>query len=86
MELLSTKIIGSADRGTLIRPIGDIDVLAVFEDAAFYNYRNDSRKFLYRVRDALNEYSVKVVGARGQAVRLFYDQPPNVEHCPRCEA
>lgn len=82
MELLSTKVIGSADRDTITRPIGDIDVLAVFEDAAFYNYRNDSRKFLYRVRDALNEYNVKVVGARGQAVRLFYDQPPHVDIVP----
>jgi hypothetical protein len=51
-------------------------------DAAFDNYRNDSRKLLYRVRDALNEYNVKVVGARGQAVRLFYDQPPHVDIVP----
>lgn len=82
MELLSTNVIGSADRETIIRPVGDIDVLAVFEDAAFYNYRNDSRKFLYRVRDALNKYNVKIVGARGQAVRLFYDQPPHVDIVP----
>lgn len=82
MELLSSNVIGSADRNTIIRPIDDIDILAVFEDAAFYNYKNDSRKFLYRVRDALNKYSVKVVGARGQAVRLFYDQPPHVDIVP----
>jgi hypothetical protein len=82
MELLSTRVIGSADRDTIIRPIDDIDVLAVFEDAAFYNYQNDSRKFLYRVRDALNEYNVKVVGARGQAVRLFYSEPPHVDIVP----
>jgi hypothetical protein len=82
MELLSTRVIGSAARDTIIRPIGDIDVLAVFEDAAFYNYQNDSRKFLYRVRDALNRYKVKVVGARGQAVRLFYAQPPHVDVVP----
>jgi hypothetical protein len=82
MELLSTRVIGSADRDTIIRPIDDIDVLAVFEDAAFYSYQNDSRKFLYRVRDALNEYNVKVVGARGQAVRLFYSEPPHVDIVP----
>jgi hypothetical protein len=82
MELLSTKVIGSAARDTIIRPIGDIDVLAVFEDAAFYTYKNDSRKFLYRVRDALNKYNVKVVGARGQAVRLFYADPPHVDIVP----
>lgn len=82
MELLSTRVIGSADRDTIIRPIGDIDVLAIFEDAPFYSYQDDSRKFLYRVRDALSSYRVKVVGARGQAVRLFYDQPPHVDIVP----
>src|SRR5262245_49859185 len=82
MELLSTKVIGSADRDTMIRPIGDVDVLAVFEDAAFYEYQNNSRKFLYRVRDALSKYNVKVVGARGQAVRLFYSEAPHVDIVP----
>lgn len=82
MKLLSTKTIGSAGRSTIIRPIDDVDVLAVFEDAAFYQYRNDSRKFLYRVRDALDKYNVKVVGARGQAVRLFYEQSPHVDIVP----
>jgi hypothetical protein len=82
MQLLSTKVIGSADRGTIIRPIDDIDVLAVFEDEAFYKYQSDSRKFLYRVRDALSKYRVKVVGARGQAVRLFYDAEPHVDIVP----
>jgi hypothetical protein len=88
IELLSTKIIGSAGRETIIRPIGDVDMLAIFEDAAFYNYRNDSRKFLYRVRNALSEYNVKIVGARGQAVRLFYAQPPHVDIVPavRCDS
>jgi hypothetical protein len=82
MQLLSTKVIGSAERDTIIRPIDDVDVLAVFEDAAFYSYQNDSRKFLYRVRDALSKYQVKVVGARGQAVRLFYDAAPYVDIVP----
>lgn len=82
MQLLSTKVIGSAGRDTIIRPIDDIDVLAVFEDAAFYNYQGDSRKFLYRVRDALSKYGVRVVGARGQAVRLFYDAAPHVDIVP----
>src|SRR5260221_1520263 len=82
MRVLSTKVIGSAGRDTIIRPIDDIDVLAVFEDAAFYSYQSDSRKFLYRVRDALSKYQVKVVGARGQAVRLFYDAAPHVDIVP----
>ena len=84
MELLSTKVIGSAGRDTIIRRIGDIDVLAVFENAAFYTYKDDSRKFLYRVRGALSKYNVKVVAARGQAVRLFYSEPPHVDIAPQC--
>lgn len=84
MPLRSTKLIGSADRGTIIRPLDDVDVLAVFDNAqAVYDkYRLDSRKFLYRVRDALNSYKVEVVGARGQAVRLFYQSPPHVDVAP----
>ena len=45
-------------------------------------YRNDSQKFLYRVRDALNAYRVELVGARGQAVRLFYSTTPHVDIAP----
>lgn len=83
MPLASTKLIGSAGRRTIIRPLDDIDVLAVFHHAQVWDtYRSDSRKFLYRVRDALNAYRVEVVGARGQAVRLFYTQHPHVDIAP----
>lgn len=82
LELLSTRVIGSAGRETIIRPIDDIDLLAVFAPAAYEHYRNDSRAFLYRVRDALNNYNVQIVGARGQAVRLFYKEPPHVDIVP----
>jgi hypothetical protein len=80
-----TKLIGSAQRETIIRPIDDIDLLAVFEnkDSIFERYRSDSRAFLYRIRDALNNYSsVRVVGARGQAVRFFYANQPHVDVAP----
>jgi len=82
IELKSTKVIGSAGRDTIIRPIDDIDMLAVFDQRAYDQYRNDSRAFLYRVRDALAGYEVEVVGARGQAVRLFYKSPPHVDIVP----
>jgi hypothetical protein len=82
MPLVSTKVIGSAGRDTIIRPIDDIDVLAIFEDSAQDLYKSDSRAFLYRVRDALDKYEVKVVGARGQAVRLFYKSAPHVDIVP----
>jgi hypothetical protein len=80
MPVLTTRVIGSARRNTIIRPLDDIDVLAVFDDSNVWSsYRNDSRRLLYRVRDALTEYQIEVVGARGQAVRLFYKQAPHVD-------
>src|SRR3954447_14277814 len=69
MPLSRTKLVGSAGRDTIIRPIDDVDLLAVFrnKDSVFEQYRYDSRAFLYKVRDALLRYSrVQVVGARGQ--------------------
>ena len=83
MPLLKTKLIGSAGRNTIIRPIDDVDVFAVFDDSVVWNeYQYDAKKLLYRVRDALNaKYGVKV-GSRGQAVRLFFTDSPNVEIVP----
>lgn len=83
MPLMRTKVIGSASRNTIIRPIDDIDVMAVFDERQVWTtYQGNSRTFLYRVRDALAQYRVQVVGARGQAVRLFYQQPPHVDIAP----
>jgi hypothetical protein len=85
LPLSTTKVIGSAGRSTIIRPLDDIDVLAVFtnKDQIYERlYWNDSRKFLYRIRDALNKYELEVVGARGQAVRLFYKEAPHVDIAP----
>lgn len=84
LPLNFTKLIGSAGRSTIIRPLDDIDVLAVFtnKDNVFERYRHNSQAFLYRIRDALNEYQVQVVGARGQAVRLFYANAPHVDIAP----
>lgn len=80
-----TKLIGSAARDTIIRPMDDVDLMAVFENKAqiFEQFRSDSQSFLYRVRDSLKTYSrVQVVGARGQAVRFFYKDPPHVDVAP----
>ncbi len=84
MPLGRTKLIGSAGRDVIIRPLDDIDVMAVFtnKDNIFETYRYDSQAFLYRIRDALSKYQVKIVGARGQAVRLFYTQAPHVDIAP----
>lgn len=84
IPLQRTKLMGSAERGTIIRPIDDIDILAVFEneDDIFEKYRYNSQGFIYRIRDALNQYPVEIVGTRGQAVRLFYKQKPHVDIAP----
>jgi SMODS domain-containing protein len=83
MPLIEAKVIGSAGRKTLIRPVDDIDVFCIFDDSQVWpQYKNNSQQLLYRVREALTGYSVKVVGSRGQAVRLFYSSGPNVDITP----
>jgi Second Messenger Oligonucleotide or Dinucleotide Synthetase domain len=68
------ELIGSAAKGTMARPIDDIDVLAVFsnEHRAWSAYAGDSRAFLYRVRRAYDGAVTAQVGARGQAIRIFF--------------
>jgi hypothetical protein len=84
MSLLGTYLIGSAARRTIIRPVQDVDVFAVFDAGQVWpTYSSDSTRLLYRVRDALAEkFNVTVVGARGQAVRLFYTAGPHVDIAP----
>jgi hypothetical protein len=79
-------LIGSADRGTIVRPVNDVDVLAEFidKDRIFdQQYRRDSGAFLQRIRTALNaKTTIKKIGARGQAVRLFYVNGAHVDIAP----
>jgi hypothetical protein len=83
MPLTHVRTIGSAGRKTLIRPVDDVDVFAVFDDNQVWTaYQYDSKQLLYRVREALAGYSVKTVGSRGQAVRLFYSDGTNVDITP----
>jgi hypothetical protein len=80
MPLMKTQLIGSVGRNTIIRPVDDVDVLAVFNDSQVWtSMAGDSKKLLYRVRDALDGYATDVVGARGQAVRLFYKDGLHVD-------
>lgn len=76
MQYKSTMVIGSLGRHTASRPFEDIDLMVHLhvDDYLWSNsYQTNSSDFLYRVRNSLNTTStVKKVGARGQAVRLFY--------------
>jgi Second Messenger Oligonucleotide or Dinucleotide Synthetase domain len=85
LPLKRVILIGSADRGTIIRPVNDIDVMAEFtnKDNIFEQYRSNSGAFLQRIRTALNaKTSIKKIGARGQAVRLFYQSGAYVDIAP----
>ncbi len=74
MPFYKSRLMGSAAKGTIIRPIDDIDVLAIFSNAngAYEKYRYNSQSFLYRVREAYADTVTQQVGARGQAVRVFF--------------
>lgn len=84
VPLLGTELMGSAAKSTIIRPVDDVDLIAQFDNryGAFEKYRSDSRTFLYRVREALAGKRIETVGARGQAVRLFYVSGSHVDIAP----
>lgn len=77
-------LMGSAAKGTIIRPFDDIDVLAVFSNAgnAWTKYQWDSQGFIYRIRDAYAGVSIQQVGTRGQAIRVFYENGGHVDVAP----
>jgi predicted nucleotidyltransferase len=85
LPLKRVILIGSADRGTIVRPVNDVDVMAEFtnKDSIFEQYRAHSDDFLQRIRTGLNaKTSIKKIGARGQAVRLFYTSGAHVDVAP----
>ena len=77
-------LIGSASKNTIIRPLDDIDVLAVFsnEKKIWDKYRNDSTSFINRVRNAYDGLVIQQVGTRGQAVRVFFQTGGHVDVAP----
>jgi tRNA nucleotidyltransferase (CCA-adding enzyme) len=85
LPLKRVILIGSADRGTIIRPVNDVDVMAEFanKDSIFEQYCNESGALLQRIRSALDaKTSISKIGARGQAVRLFYASGAHVDIAP----
>lgn len=77
-------LMGSAAKRTIVRPMDDIDVLAVFsnENHAWNVYRFDSKAFIYRVRRAYDGLEAAQVGTRGQAVRVFFQTGGHVDIAP----
>ncbi len=77
-------LMGSASKGTIVRPLDDIDTLAIFsnENNAWQKYQYDSQAFLYRIRRAYDGLSTAQVGARGQAVRVFFQTGGHVDVAP----
>lgn len=84
MPLHRMALMGSAAKATIIRPIDDVDAMAVFANAPslYERYKSNSQGFLYRVRDALAGKRIQTVGSRGQAVRLFYVDGGHVDIAP----
>lgn len=84
MPFLKVHLMGSAAKNTVIRPVDDVDTLAVFsnENWAIWKYQRDSKAFLYRVREAYKGVSVQQVGARGQAIRVFFESGGHVDVAP----
>src|SRR5947207_745137 len=56
MPVAGVRLVGSAGRGTDIRPIHDVDVLAEFtnKNNIFEKYRHDSQAFINRIRNTLD--------------------------------
>lgn len=77
-------LMGSAAKGTIVRPIDDIDVLAIFDNVnkAWDKYRWDSKAFVYRIRRAYDGVETGQVGTRGQAVRVFFQTGGHVDAAP----
>jgi Second Messenger Oligonucleotide or Dinucleotide Synthetase domain len=84
MPFYQGRLMGSASKGTIVRPPDDIDVLAIFsnENNAWDKYRNDSQSFLYRVKRSYDGKLTAQVGARGQAIRLFFKTGGHVDIAP----
>jgi len=83
IQLEGTWVVGSMGRGTASKPFDDIDIMAhlhIDDDLWRRSYMANSSEFLYRVRTSLNQTStVQKIGARGQAVRLFYQDGLSVD-------
>lgn len=77
-------LMGSAAKSTIVRPIDDIDVLAIFDNVnkAWDKYRYDSKAFIYRIRSAYDGLETAQVGTRGQAVRVFFQTGGHVDVAP----
>ncbi|MCI1712645.1 SMODS domain-containing nucleotidyltransferase [Bifidobacterium tibiigranuli] len=79
----STTLTGSLGRGTASNPADDMDLLVHLSvDNSLWDsgYSSNSSDFLYRVKNTLNSAStVQKIGARGQAVRLFYSDNLTVD-------
>jgi hypothetical protein len=84
MPFYKGRLMGSAAKGTIVRPPDDIDVLAIFsnEKNAWSKYYNDSQAFLYRIKRAYDGLATAQVGARGQAIRLFFRTGGHVDIAP----
>jgi hypothetical protein len=79
LRYLDTRPFGSSQRGTLIRPIGtiDVDLLLAFEGSPVVMiYFDDGQNFLRAIADLLSGLPCKCTLFEGECVRLDYGRPP----------
>jgi SMODS domain-containing protein len=78
------RAIGSYGCGTLVAWERDIDVIVALADAPYWErYKNDSRTFLYWIRDGLNTaYPGTKVSSKEVAVRMFLAENLQVDLVP----
>ncbi|MCK9898341.1 nucleotidyltransferase [Frankia sp. AgB32] len=84
LPLVGVATIGSAGRDTMISPLDEVDIFAVFSAAnsAWKRFRWDSRDLVLCVRNAIGGERIQTIGSRGQALRIVYDSPPDVHLVP----
>jgi len=72
---------GSLLRGTGLKNVSDVDVVAVLHYSQHIEGKSP-HKVLEDVRDVLSDYNAKIVKKNGQAVTLYFETWPNVDIVP----
>jgi hypothetical protein len=82
LKYVRTSAFGSAQRGTLIRPVEkiDVDLLLLFEGLpTVMNQFDDGQNFLRAILELLRELPAKATLFEGECIRLEFGQPPLID-------
>jgi hypothetical protein len=79
--LLDSSTTGSLVRGTGLKNVSDVDVMAVLHYTKHLKDKTP-KQALELVRSSLSEYNARIVKKNGQAVTLYFETWPNVDIVP----